>query len=356
MPSDRPVLADVAKVAGVSPMTVSNVLNDRPGASQETRRRVRLAAEKLGYTPNPAARSLAKRRTNLIGLITHDLTVQYATELTRGISDALAETGHELLISATYQDASREGSRIQQLAGGTVDALILIAPVLGNETVDALDNSPIPVVVLDPRRPGAIDHPYIHVDNYSGMRSGTEHLLRLGHRRIGFVGGDSSFDSSAERERGHRDAVSLSNADLDPRLVASADFSWFGGFEAAHRLLELDERPTAVVAACDMAALGAIAAAQSCGLSVPQDLSVVGFDDIPLATQAFPKLTTVSQPLFEMGKSAARTAASLVRGLELPTSEVRFATELVIRDSTAMPTGLTADPSRRGQPGTAGNR
>ena len=335
MKHKRPVLADVASAAGVSAMTVSNVLNGRPGASQETRERVRAAAQRLGYTPNRAAQSLAMGRTNVMGLVVHDLTVQYATELVSGVADDLAESGFELLISATYQDASREAQRIERLARGTVDALILVAPVFGDESVAALEAFPAPVVVLDPRRASTCEHPNVVVDNYGGARSGTEHLLRLGHRRIGFIGGDTSFESAAQRKGGHLDAVCLSDADTDPELVADADFSWLGGFEAGHRLLALDDRPTALLAACDVAALGAIDAARALGLSVPGDLSVVGFDDVPSASQAFPKLTTVRQPLREMGATSARMALSLARGHELPTRRVRFDTELVVRDTTA---------------------
>ena len=345
MKSNRPLLADVARAAGVSAMTVSNVLNDRPGASAETRRRVRAAAERLGYAPNPAAQSLAKGRTNLLGLVVHDLTVQYATEIVSGVADELAESGCELLISATYQDTSREATRIQRLAQGRVDALILVAPLFGDETVAELDGHSVPVVVVDPRSASNCAHPNIVVDNYSGARSGTEHLLRLGHRRIGFIGGDTSFESAAQRERGHHDAVSLNGADTDPELIVGADFSWFGGFEAAHRLLELDDAPTAVMAACDVAALGAIDAARARGLSVPDDLSVVGFDDVPLASQGFPRLTTVRQPLREMGGTAARMALSLTRGQALPTRQVRFATSLVIRDTTTAASAL-ARPER----------
>lgn len=331
----RPVLADVAHAVGVSAMTVSNVLNGRPGASEETRRRVRTAAQRLGYTPNRAAQSLAKGRTSVMGLVVHDLTVQYATELVSGVADDLAESGCELLISATYQDASREAERIGRLARGSVDALILVAPVFGDESVAALEVFTAPVVVLDPRRASTCEHPNVVVDNYGGARSGTEHLLGLGHRRIGFIGGDTSFESSAQRQEGHLDAVCLSDADTDPELVVDADFSWFGGFEAGHRLLALEDRPTALMAACDVAALGAIDAARALGLSVPGDLSVVGFDDVPSASQSFPKLTTVRQPLREMGAASARMALGLARGHELPTRRVRFDTELVVRNTTA---------------------
>lgn len=347
MKPNRPVLADVARAAGVSAMTVSNVLKDRPGASADTRRRVRAAAEKLGYAPNPSAQSLAKGRTDLLGLVVHDLTVQYATEIVSGVADELAEHGCELLISATYQDTSREAARIQRLAHGRVDALILVAPIFGDETAATLENCTTPVVVLDPRDTTAFAHPTIVVDNYGGARSGTEHLLRLGHRRIGFIGGDTSFESAAQRERGHLDALSLSGADTDPALVVGADFSWFGGFEAAHRLLELADRPTALMAACDLAALGAIDAARARGLSVPGDLSVVGFDDVPQASQGVPKLTTVRQPLREMGATAARMSLGLTHGQTLPTRQVRFATSLVIRDSTDVPKSLRRPESSR---------
>src|SRR4051794_4094993 len=164
MASNRPRLADVARAAGVSAMTVSNVLNGRPGVAEATRQRVLEAARALGYTPNLQARALAGGRTRMIGLISHHLTVQYAGEVIRGIADELADVGYELIISASYQDASRERERIAFLTGGMVDGLLLLAPVLEPDALDALVSAKVPAVVMDPRRelPGV---PRVRVHN-----------------------------------------------------------------------------------------------------------------------------------------------------------------------------------------------
>ena len=213
MKQREPVLAEVACAAGVFTMTVSNVLNDRPGASVATRRRVRAAADRLGYSPRLAAQSLAKGRISRVGLLLDDLTVPYATERVSGVSDELAERGCEQLITGYLPGRFAGGSQDPASCPGRVDALILVAPLLGDQTTEVLACCSIPVVVVDPRQLSDCGYPTIVVDNYRGARSGTDHLLRIGHGRLGFVGGDPSFDSAKQRKRGHLESVSLSSAD-----------------------------------------------------------------------------------------------------------------------------------------------
>jgi len=183
---DRVTIAQVAEEAGVSAMTVSNVLNGKPGASDNTRRRVLEVADRLGYQPNFSARNLKSGRSGLIGVLTLDLTTQYGLEIGRGIADELAAAEREMLINATYQDAAREMDRIEFLSRGLVDGVLMIAPVLEPETVELLRRKNVPCVVIDPRRQD-VALPRVIVDNYKGMRRGTEHLLALGHSRIGYI-------------------------------------------------------------------------------------------------------------------------------------------------------------------------
>jgi LacI family transcriptional regulator len=331
----RVTLADVAAEAGVSPMTVSNVVNERPGVSEATRKRVLEVASQMGYVPNLSARGLARGRTNLVGVLTHDLTSQYALEIVRGIADELAVAELEALISATYQNSARERERVAFLTQDIVDGLILIAPVLEPETFELLQSRKRPTVVIDPRRID-VDLPRVTADNYHGTRAATEHLLELGHTRIAYIAGDPDFDSSSNRLRGYHDALRIAGIDIDDRLIVQGDFSRASGTHLAATLLA-DDRPTAIIAAADVMALGAIDAARAAGLRVPTDVSVVGFDDIPQAEESFPKLTTVSQPLHEMGQTGARMLLSLIDGKRPLLEHVEFPTRLVRRATTAAP-------------------
>ncbi|MEU4192024.1 LacI family DNA-binding transcriptional regulator [Kribbella sp. NPDC026611] len=331
--SPRVTIAQVAGEAGVSAMTVSNVLNKRPGASQQTRQRVLSVVERLGYVRSQAARGLKTGRTGLIGVLMLDLTTQYALEIVRGIADELATVEYEVLICASYQDATREHERLSFLAGGLVDGIVLIAPELEDRSVEVLRDRECPAIVVDPRRMD-VDLPRIVADNYDGMRRATEYVLGLGHQRIAFLGGDPDFDSAAERDRGFADAMRLAGRAVDGTLRRVCDYSYGSGFRQASDLL-VEHRPTAIVAASDLIAFGAIDAVRAHGLQVPRDISVVGFDDLPHAGDSVPGLTTVRQPLHDMGQLAARCLLNtLDQRPALPDVLVQ-PTTLVIRDTVA---------------------
>ncbi|MEU1518733.1 LacI family DNA-binding transcriptional regulator [Streptomyces sp. NPDC005811] len=331
----RVTIAQVAEEAGVSAMTVSNVMNGKPGASEETRRRVLEVAARLGYRPNVSARNLKAGRSGLIGLIALDLTSQYGLEILRGVADELADAEQELLVNASYHDAAREKDRIEFLGRGLVDGVLLIAPVLENDTVELLRRQKLPCVIIDPRRLD-VPLPRLSVDNYHGMRQGTQHLIDLGHTRIGYLRGEEDLESTSIRFQGFEDAMRLAGLKVEEQLVASCDFSYASGFRAASRLIA-EHRPTAIVAGADLMALGAVDAARARGLTVPSDFSVVGFDDLPQAAQSFPGLTTVRQPLHDMGQKAARALLSLIEGQRLLMEHMEVGTQLVIRNSTAPP-------------------
>lgn len=339
---DRVTITQVAEQAGVSAMTVSNVLNGKPGASEETRRRVQEVAERLGYQSSFAARSLKAGRSGLIGVLTLDLTTQYGLEIVRGIADELASAERELLINATYQDAAREMDRIEFLSRGLVDGVLMIAPVLESETVELLRRKNIPCVVVDPRDQD-VALPRVIVDNYEGMRRGTEYLLSLGHTRVAYIRGESDMDSSAIRFQGFKDAMTLAGIEIDPQLVVDCDFTYTHGFQTASALIA-EHRPTAITAGADLIALGAVDAARALGLSVPDEFSVLGFDDLPQASQSFPGLTTVRQPLHEMGQTAARALLSLLDGQRLLLDRMQLPTELIVRGTTAAPANVGAIP------------
>lgn len=332
----RVTLAQVAEATGVSVMTVSNVLNDRPGAAESTRQRVLAVAAELGYAPSAAARSLKGGRTGMIGIVMLDLTTQYALEILRGIADALATAELELLVSASYQDSSREYERVDFLSRGVVDGLILVAPALEPQTLGLLQARGHPYVVIDPRQLEA-QIPRIIVDNYEGARDATRHLISLGHRHIAFIAGNPDFESSAARRAGYEDALRLAGLPVQADLIVeAADFLYPTAFHKVGELLKR-ARPTAVFAGADILAFAATDAVRTAGLRVPEDISVVGFDDLPRAAHSFPGLTTVRQPLYEMGQLAARVVADHVDGESPLLERMQLKTTLVVRESTAAP-------------------
>lgn len=329
----RVTIVQVAAEAGVSAMTVSNALNGRPGASEATRQRILEAAARLGYVPNIAARGLRRGRTGLVGVLALDLTSQYALEIVRGIADELAVAEMELLISATYHDSGREKDRLAFLTSGQVDGVLLIAPVLEPQTLEILRSDGVCAVVIDPR---CLDLPVprVTVTNSQGTRDATRHLIELGHRNIAYIGGDPGFESSAERYRGFADAMKLAGLPIDPLLVREADYSYDGGRRVAGELLA-EHRPSAIVAAADLIALATIDTARSLRISVPNKLSIVGFDDLPQAGQSFPGLTTIRQPLHDMGATAVRMLLNQLDGSRAVTDHMQLPTSLVVRKSTA---------------------
>jgi DNA-binding LacI/PurR family transcriptional regulator len=320
------------------------VLNGKPGAADDTRRRVLEVAERLGYQPSASARSPRAGRSGLIGVMTLDLTGQYGLEIVRGVADALAEAERELLINATYQDAIRERERIEFLGRGLVDGVLMVAPVLEEQTLEVLRRTNLPCVIIDPRQQD-VPLPRVTVENYQGARAGTQHLLDLGHTRIAYIRGEPDLESTGIRLQGYSDALRLAGLEVAERLVAACDFSYGCGFRTAARLIA-EQHPTALMAGADLIALGAVDAARAHGLKVPDEFSVVGFDDLPQAAQSFPGLTTVRQPLHDMGQTAARALLSLVEGQTLLMEDMRLPTELVIRGSTAAPAGSAASADR----------
>ncbi|MCS0499889.1 LacI family DNA-binding transcriptional regulator [Protaetiibacter mangrovi] len=334
--TERVTLAQIAEATGFSVMTVSNVLNDRPGASDSTRKKVAKAAAQLGYIPSSAARNLKGGRTGLVGIIA-DVTNPYGLEIVRGVMDELESSDLELLISSNHNDRGREYERVDFLTRGFVDALVLMVPALEQPTIDLLVERRRPVVIVDPRR-FDIDLPRIVVDNYGGMRQATQHLLDLGHTEIGYLSGVWEFESSRERFSGFEDAMRLAGLTVPPELKAICEFNYASGFQNAQKMISASH-PTAIVCGADTLAMGAIDAVRSLGMSVPQDVSVVGFDDLPQASHSYPGLTTVRQPLHDMGQLAARSVASQLNGTGPLMERMLFNTTLIVRGSTAAPRG-----------------
>lgn len=324
----KATLKDVARLAKVSTVTVSNVLNGRPNVSEATKSRVLNAVKRTNYSVNIAAKGLAGGHTNTIGVLIPDIATQYMGEIVWGISQEARAANIEMLIS-TALDTARERNQLYFLENIT-DGIILVLPHNDDDNLQ-FSASGKPMVMVD-HRGSTIKLPAINVDNYAGGRMATEYLLGLGHTRIGFISG--LFEASAARLRGYKEALINAGISFHKQWVVAGDFLQPSGFTATNQLLSLSNPPTAIFAANDLMAFGALEAVKEHGLRVPQDISVIGFDDIPMASQVFPPLTTIRQPLAEMGRAAVRMMLAKLRGVEPPSQRITLATELVERAST----------------------
>ncbi|MFI7744559.1 LacI family DNA-binding transcriptional regulator [Kocuria rhizosphaericola] len=338
----RTTLSQVAAEAGVSKGTVSKVLNGRPDVGEETREKVRAAAAVLGYTG-----SAARRPRIAIVLVFDTLESNYSLQVMAGAVDACGRADADLLLSTL---PSLEQGDVPPFSdewfagcGRTGEtAVIAVTTPLSAEQVTAAAHAQIPLVAIDPVNSLPSTVPSIGSTNWAGGYEATTHLVELGHHRIGHLRGAGQSIPARERLAGYRSALESAGIRQDPELVAGDGFSYEAGFAAAQELLELEDPPTALFAASDEAALGAFEAARQASLRVPEDLSVVGFDDTLIARWASPKLTTVRQPLHAMGEMAVERAVTLLAGGSRRTPPLQLQTSLVERSSTAPPRGAGA--------------
>jgi LacI family transcriptional regulator len=333
----RVTITDVARAAGVSVATVSKVVNGRYGVAQATATRVLEVVDQLGYESSLVARSLRRRRTNVIGVLVAEFE-PFSTELLKAISKAVEGTGYELLAYSGGGDTSDrvgwERRSLSRLGGTLIDGAVIVTP-----TVQVPTDEGVPVVAIDPHT-GPTGPATVDSDSLAGARMATEHLIGLGHTRIGHLGGRRDLESARLRELGYRQAMSDAGLSVDPSLVLTGGYRPDLSDRPAHELLDRPDRPTAVFAANDLSALHVVEVAEELGLRVPEDLSVVGYDDTPAAAAARPPLTTVAQPLREMGAEALRMVVSLIESDTPRTGRghhTRLPTRLVERASTAPP-------------------
>jgi LacI family transcriptional regulator len=323
-------IRDVAARAGVSVATVSKVINQRYGVSADTFARVTAVIEELGYEASLVAQSLRNHQTNVIGILVADLE-PFSTELLKGTADAIRGTGFELVVYSaggrTDDHVGWERRYLSRLSGTLVDGAVLVTPTV----VDV--NYGAPVVAVDPHT-GPSDLPTIDSDNLRGAQLATEHLLGLGHRRIGMLTGRTDLQSAQLRERGYRAALSDAGVVADETLIRLGAYDAAMSAKSARDLLSLPEPPTAIFAANDISAIAVVEVAGEMGLRVPTDLSVVGFDNIPESALNSPPLTTVNQPIRTMGQRAIELLVQLIRGEQPDTTHLTLATELVVRGST----------------------
>ncbi|MCL2553686.1 MAG: LacI family DNA-binding transcriptional regulator [Actinomycetia bacterium] len=326
-------LAEIARLAGVSAPTVSKVLNGRAHVAPATRDKVEGLLRDAGYRRR---RSAARPRpSGLLELVFHELISLWATEIIRGAENVAREEGLTLVLSESAGRAERGMSWVDGVLTRDPAGVILIMSDLTADQRDRLVSRDVPFVVMDPAGYPADDVPSIGTTNWQGGHSATRHLLDLGHRRIGVIGGPADVLCSRARIDGYRAALETAGVPCDPRLVRHGTFQHEAGRRVGRELLRLPDRPTAIFAGNDVQAMGVYEAAREQGLRIPQDLSVVGFDDLPISAWMGPPLTTVRQPLVEMAETAARLVLDRGRGDTSGMHRVELATRLVVRDSTA---------------------
>ncbi|MEM0962495.1 MAG: LacI family DNA-binding transcriptional regulator [Bacteroidota bacterium] len=324
-------IRDVARRAGVSISTVSRVLNGSSPVREDKRDRVIEASEALGYAPNPAALSLLGKRTGGVGALLPFVSGEFFSELLGGLDQAAQSLERFLVVSTSHRKPD-EFARIVRALDKRVDGLVVMAPELDSAAAASLLRASAPTVFLNTFAEG-IEADMFNFDNAGGTRALTGHLIRHGHRRIAFAAGPPLAGDSQERARGYREA--MDSAGLQPRQ-ADAGYTRQAGADAARALIRSTTPPTAIVAANDECALGAILALREDGLSVPHDVSVVGFDDIPAAAHTTPSLTTVRVPIRDLGEQAVRQLAARIEGEDIgPPRHVVMPVEVVIRESTA---------------------
>ena len=324
-------IRDVSRLAQVSMSTVSRVLNGNVPVAASARERVLKAVAELNYRPNAFARSLATNRSGGVGVIVNEMTSPYYGVMVRGVEEVVENAGMHILVASGKADAAQEERAIEILRSRRVDALVLHVEALSDEAVLELMAEDLPVVLVARHIAEAGDRS-LSIDNELGGRLATEHLLANGHRIIGHLSGPLNFPDSRARLQGYRQALSAAGIAYSDELVIESDWLEEGGYQAARRLLKRRPDITAIFAGNDQMAAGVLQALRNEGRSIPEDISVVGFDDVLFARYLYPSLTTVRQPLLEMGAAAARLALSALNGTEVEVPR-KFEPELIERQS-----------------------
>jgi LacI family transcriptional regulator len=330
-------LKELAARAGVHPSTVSRVVNEDPSLriAAETRARIEALVAETGYRPNGLARSLKLRQSFMVAVVIPDVTNPLFAGIFRGIEDVALQRGYNVILCNTDGSPERERSHLEALHARRVDGVIMASATLADRAVERLRQLRMPFALVN-RYSDASD-PWVGSDDRAGGRVATEHLISLGHRRIGHLAGPERISTARERRLGYLEALAAAGIPPDDSLVVEASFMEEPGARAMERLLDLPRPPSAVFAVNDMAAVGAHAAVLRRGLRIPEDISLVGYDDVPLAAQLDPPLTTVHVPPAEFGRGAAEILFEQLDSGAPSRRRIVFEPRLVVRESTAPP-------------------
>ena len=328
-----PTLQDVARHAGVAPITASRAINASGYVSQDVRERVLQAAKELGYVPNTLARSLRSRRTQTLALVLTDITNPFFTTVARGVEDAASAAGYTVIFCNTDEDEAKERNYLEMLLQKRVDGLLLVPARDARGSLQAAQAQGVPVVVID-RRASGCQADVVRCDSEGGAYELTRLLISLGHRRVVLLNGPHGVSTAEDRGAGF--LRGLHEAGLEGQsAVLHGSFTQAGGAEMTRQALALQPRPTALFAANNFIAIGAMQALRELGVGVPEKIALVGFDDLPPALVMFPFLTVAAQPAYEMGRRAALLLIDRLQGrLETACEEIILPTELIVRVSS----------------------
>lgn len=326
----RATIRDVANASGLALSTVSNALTNRRYVSDVTRLKVLKAATDVGYRASKIARSLRTHRTYSIGILVGDIANPFFPELVRGVEDVASTEGYNLILCNTDYREDKQRTYIEILRDQQVDGIVIASQIQKSDDILSMVEEGLPLVMINQRYPGTVTD-YVGVDNISGMKETCEYLWGLGHRRIGFIQGRKGSTAAQDRYDGFVKAMESLAGGHDEKLVQPGDWSYTSGAKAARRMLAMVKRPTAIIGGNDLMALGAIEAIQEFGLRIPQDVSIIGIDDIFVSAMPWASLTTLRHPKWTVGATAAKVLISRINNRDAPISRIIIPTELVVR-------------------------
>jgi LacI family transcriptional regulator len=330
-----PTVLDVAKLAGVAPITVSRVINRSGYFSEETRKRVEAAAAELGYIQNSVARSLRSSRTNTIALIVSDITNPFFTSLARGVEDTASDAGYNVFFCNTDELTEEEEKYTQVLLQKQVDGFLLVPAHSSPHSIQMIQKHNIPLVIIDRWVP-AVEVDAVRCDSEGGSYQLIRLLLSLGHRNIAMISGPKDVSTSIDRVNGYHRALEEAGLPLNESYLQYGEYDQSSGYELTKRILAMDPRPTAIFGANNFIAIGILKALNDAGIKVPDDISIVGFDDLPEPLVVSPFLTVASQPSYEMGCRATRLLLERLANKEKSEQQqIILPTDIIVRGSTA---------------------
>jgi LacI family repressor for deo operon, udp, cdd, tsx, nupC, and nupG len=324
-------MSDVAKLANVSPATVSRVLSHPDLVSKETREKVLNVINQVNYKPHIVARQFRTKETKIILVVVPDITSAFFSRVLRGIEHVAVNNGYQVILGDTENDTEREREYINLLLQKQADGMVLLTARIDKTKLEEISNH-FPMVLACEYMDG-LNVPTVSIDNISSARKATEHLIRLGHTKIAHITGPINVILSRDRMRGYQQAMMSHEIEIDSVYIQEGDLTFESGYNQMLKLLALETPPTAVFAFNDELAMGAIKAAKDSGLNVPEDLAVVGFDNIQMSSVHEPKLTTINQPKYEIGKKAMELLLQLINGESIHKKKIVMKDELVIRES-----------------------
>ncbi len=330
--SGAPTVREVARLAGVSAATVSRALNASSTVSPELAERVLNAARQLNFRPNRLARNLRMGAVRTVGLLVPDIENPFFTSAVHGVEEALQAAGYTLLLANFGEDPAREEALLRTLSAEGVAGIIFTASIRPSVEYTRLLSGRLPMVGMSRVLEG-LPVDLVLTDNRGGALEATEHLIRLGHRRIALINGPATISTARERQAGFEEAFARAHLPVPKELIRHADFRQAGGFEAMQDLLRQSPRPTAVFVASNLMTLGALEALHRAEVRIPEEMAIVGFDDMAWATSLRPPLTVVAQPAREMGAAAAKLLIERLQNPDLPPRRITLPTRLIVRSS-----------------------